>query len=125
MQLILPVFYRDQAIAHQEVFIPFVAYFLLELVPIYLTGRRISIFSCARVLAAVSNILCRLIEKRKILLAELFIDLKEPVRVETPVIQFFRRERGISRDHRLLTVVEPLVHMRHEVIASALKSFHS
>ena len=73
-------------------------------------------------LAAVRDIFCRLVELREILLAQFLIHLEEPVRVEAPVIEFFRRQRRVSGDHSFLAVVKPLVHVRHEVIAAALKA---
>ena len=75
--------------------------------------------------AAVRDIFCSLIEKRKVLLSELLIDFKEPVRVKAAVIQFLRRERRVSGNHSLLAIIEPLIHVSHEIVAAALKALHS
>ena len=125
MQSILPVLHRDQAVAHKQILVTLTVDGLLELITVHLPGRRIGVFSCPRVFASVRDIFCSFIEKRKVLFSELFIDFKEPVRVKAPVIQFLRRERRVSGNHSLLAVVEPLIHVSHEIIAAALKALHS
>ena len=125
MQRVLPVLHGDQAVAHKQILVAFTVDGLLELITVHLPGRRVRIFSRPRVLAAVRDIFCSLVEKRKVLLSELLIDFKEPVRVKAPVIQLLRRERRISGDHSLLAVVEPLIHVGHEIITAALEALHS
>ena len=125
MQSILPVLHRDQAVAHKQILVTLTVDGLLELITVHLPGRRIGVLSGPRVFAAVRDIFCSFIEKRKVLFSELFIDFKEPVRVKAPVIQFLRRERRVSGNHSLLAVVEPLIHVGHEIITAALEALHS
>ena len=122
VQCVLPVLHGDQAVTHQEVFVALVLNDLLEFIPVHFSGGGIHVLSRASVFAAVCYIFCRLVEFGKILLTQLLIHFEEPVGVKASVVELFRRERRESGDHGFLAVVEPLVHMRHEVIAAALQS---
>ena len=122
MQLVLHILQRDQAVAHEKVLVALVRDRLLQFVPVDFAGRGVRVLSRARVLAAVRDVFCRFVELGEVLLAQFLIDFKEPVRVKAPVVELFRRQRRISRNNCLLAVVEALVHVRHEVVAAALKS---
>ena len=122
MQGVLPVLHGDQAVTHQKVLVALVRDRLLEFVAVYFAGGGVRVLARAGVFAAVRDIFCRLVELREVLLAQFLIDFEEPVGVEAPVIEFFGRQRCVSGDHCLLAVVKPLVHVRHEVVAAALKS---
>ena len=125
MQGVLPVFHGNQAVAHQKILVALVLNSLLKLVPVHLADGRVRVLSRAGVLAAVRDILGRLIELRKGLFSQLLIHFKEPVGVKASVIELLRRERRVSCDHRFLAVVEALVHMRHEVVTAAREAVYA
>ena len=125
MQGVLPVFHGDQAVAHQKILVALVLNSLLKLVPVHLADGRVRVLSRAGVLAAVRDILGRLIELREGLFSQLLIHFKEPVGVKASVVKLLRRERRVSCDHRFLAVVEALVHMRHEVVTAAREAVYA
>ena len=125
MQGVLYVLHGNQAVTHQKVFIAFILNDLLQLIPVYLAGGGVRVLPGPGMLAAVRDIFGGLVKPREVLFSQLLIHFKEPAGVKTAVIELLRGQRGVSCDHGLPAVIEPLVHMGHKVITAAGKALHA